>query len=111
MIAYRHRDGGSYRRRPDRATAASEGATIEKFPLHFQGEVLAGLAQTAQRTGRNDESGRYLDMMLTVLPDTPYEDLARQWKSDPSSAAKTNLTCKTCHGAGRLSSRLEALKK
>ena len=32
-----------------------QGAAIEKLPLHHKGEVLAGLAQSAQRTGRNDE--------------------------------------------------------
>jgi cytochrome c peroxidase len=49
--------------------------------------------------------------MLTVLVDTPYEALAKQWKADPSIAATTNLTCKNCHNPGRLSSRLEELKK
>ena len=48
--------------------------------------------------------------MLSVLVDTPYEAMAKQWKSDPASAATTNLTCKNCHNPGRLSSRLEALK-
>ena len=32
---------------------------IEKLPLHHKGEVLSGLAQTADRTGRREEgSGR-----------------------------------------------------
>lgn len=88
-----------------------QGATIEKLPLHFKGEVLAGLTQSAQRTGRNEEAARYLDMMLTVLAGTPYEPLAQQWKSDPKIAATTNLTCKNCHGPGRLANRLEALKQ
>jgi hypothetical protein len=30
---------------------------IEKLPLHHKGEVLSGLAQTAQRTGRSEEAG------------------------------------------------------
>jgi hypothetical protein len=87
-----------------------QGATIEKLPVHFKGEVLAGLTQSAQRIGRTDESTQYLEKMLTMLADTPYEAMARQWKADPASASKTNLTCKNCHTPGRLSSRLEALK-
>jgi len=88
-----------------------QGADIEKLPVHHKGEVLSGLTQSAQRTGRQEEAAQYLDKMLTVLADTPYEAMAKQWKADPASAAKTSLTCKNCHNPGRLSSRLEALKK
>jgi hypothetical protein len=84
---------------------------IEKLPVHFKGEVLAGLSQSAQRTGRTEETAQYLDKMLTVLADTPYEAMAKRWKSDPSSAATTNLTCKNCHNPGRLANRLEGLKQ
>jgi hypothetical protein len=87
-----------------------QGATIEKLPVHFKGELLSGLTQSAQRTGRTEEAAQYLDKMLTMLAETPYEAMARAWKADPASAAKTNLTCKNCHNPGRLSSRLEALK-
>ncbi len=88
-----------------------QGAAIEKLPVHHKGEVLAGLTQSAQRTGRSEEAAQYLDKMLTVLADTPYEAMARQWKSDPASAATTNLTCKNCHAAGRLANRLESIGK
>jgi hypothetical protein len=88
-----------------------QGEGIEKLPLHHKGEVLAGLAQSAQRTGRTDEVALYLDKMLTLLADTPYETMAKQWKSDPASAATTNLTCKGCHGPGRLANRIEVLKQ
>ena len=87
-----------------------QGPGIEKLPLHHKGEVLSGLTQSAQRTGRTEEVTQYLDKMLTVLADTPYEAMAKQWKSDPAIAATTNLTCKNCHAPGRLSNRLEALK-
>ena len=87
-----------------------QGATIEKLPVHFKGELLSGLTQSAQRTGRTEEAAQFLDKMLTMLAETPYEAMARTWKADPASAAKTNLTCKNCHNPGRLSSRLEALK-
>ena len=87
-----------------------QGAGIDKLPLHHKGEVLSGLTQSAQRTGRTEEASLYLDKMLTVLADTPYEPMAKQWKADPASAATTNLTCKNCHTPGRLANRLEALK-
>jgi hypothetical protein len=88
-----------------------QSAGIEKLPLHFKGEVLAGLTQSAQRTGRGEEAEKFLDTMLIVLAGTPYEATAKQWKADPSSAATTNLTCKNCHVPGRLENRLEALNK
>ena len=88
-----------------------QGAGIENMPVHFKGEVLAGLTQSAQRTGRSEEMALYLDKMLTVLANTPYEGMAKQWKADPASAATTNLTCKNCHNPGRLSNRLAALNK
>ena len=88
-----------------------QGANLEKFPAHFKGEVLAGMAQSAQRTGRGEEAGQYVDKMLTMTAGTPYEKLAKEWKANPDAAAKTNLTCKTCHGPGRLSARLADLNK
>ena len=88
-----------------------QGAGIENMPVHFKGEVLAGLTQSAQRTGRSEEVALYLDKMLTVLANTPYEAMAKQWKADPASAATSNLTCKNCHNPGRLSNRLAALNK
>ena len=88
-----------------------QGAGIAKMPVHHKGEVLSGLTQSAQRTGRSEEAAQYLDKMLTLLAGTPYEAAAKQWKFDPASAATTSLTCKNCHNAGRLSSRLEALQK
>ena len=33
-----------------------QGAAIDKLPLHHKGEVLAGLTQSAQRTGRRRAS-------------------------------------------------------
>lgn len=88
-----------------------QGEGIDKLPLHFKGELLAGMAQSAQRTGRSEEAARFLDTLLTTLPDTPYEKVARIWKNDPSWVPNTNLTCKNCHDRGRLSARLAALNK
>lgn len=88
-----------------------QGADIEKMPVHHKGEVLSGLTQSAQRTGRTDEAARHLDRMLIVLAGTPYEPLAKQWKAEPAVAASTNLTCKNCHSPGRLENQIEALNE
>lgn len=84
---------------------------IDKLPVHLRGEVLAGVAQSAQRTGRKEEAAQYVDRMLAVLGGTPYEPMARKWKSNPESAANTSLTCMTCHDAGRLAVRISDLKQ
>jgi putative intracellular protease/amidase len=87
-----------------------QGPAIDQFPVHFRGEVLAGMAQSAQRTGRADEAAQFVDKLL-AMPGTPYEKLAKEWKANPASASTSNLTCKTCHGPGRLSARLADLNK
>ncbi|BCS35631.1 hypothetical protein TBR22_A48650 [Luteitalea sp. TBR-22] len=86
-------------------------ADMEKLPVHHRGEVLSGVTQSAQRTGRTEDAARYLDKMLTLLADTPYASLAQQWKANPSIAATTNLTCRNCHTPGRLENRIAALKE
>ena len=88
-----------------------QGAQIEQMPVHFKGEVLAGMAQSAHRTGRAEESAQFVDKMLTILAETPFERTARQWKADPASAATSSLTCKNCHAPGRLSAKIAALPK
>jgi hypothetical protein len=84
---------------------------IDKLPLHHKGEVLSGLAQTAQRTGRGDEAAAQLDRILTLMPDTPYAARARAWKDDPGARAKTKLACQTCHSPGTLVARLAEVSK
>ena len=88
-----------------------QGAVIDKLPVHHRGEVLGGLVQSAQRTGRTEEMTQHLDRMLTVMKGTPYEATAQQWKDNPASAATTKVTCKACHNPGRLSSTLASLQK
>lgn len=88
-----------------------QGASVAQLPVHLKGELLAGLAQSAQRTGRRDEVGRHLDTLVELLAGTPYETEARRWQADPSAAAGTSLTCKTCHNPGRLSARLKAIER
>lgn len=87
-----------------------QSAQVEKMPLHFKGELLSGMAQSAHRTGRSAESAEFVDKILTLLPKTAFEETARQWKADPASAATSNLTCKNCHSPGRLVVKLAALE-
>ncbi len=88
-----------------------QGPAIDKLPVHHRGEVIGGLVQSAQRTGRTAEMTEHLDRMLTLLKGTPYEATAQQWKDNPASAATTKVTCKACHNPGRLSSTLASLQK
>jgi tetratricopeptide (TPR) repeat protein len=84
---------------------------IEKLPLHHKGEVLAGLAQSAERTGRSEEAAANIERILTLLPDTPYAARARQWKDNPTGRATNKLACQTCHGPGMLVARLAEVSK
>ncbi|MEX2115193.1 MAG: hypothetical protein WD845_18510 [Pirellulales bacterium] len=87
---------------------SQQGRLVDRLPVHIRGELLAGLVQSSQRTGRTEELGQYLDKMLEVLPDTPYARIAERWKTDPQAAATGNISCKSCHAEGRLSARLAA---
>ena len=88
-----------------------QSAVLEKMPLHHRGELLTGLAQTAQRSGRVVEAAGYLDRIAASLAGTPYEALARKWKDDPKARAEGNLTCKTCHAPGTLAARMAEVAK
>jgi hypothetical protein len=90
---------------------ALQGATLDRLPLHMKGEVLSGLAQTAQRTGRHDEIPTQLDRMLTLLPDTVYARRAQQWKDDPAARAQTKIACQTCHAPGTLAARITEVSR
>ena len=88
-----------------------QGAGIDKFPVHFRGEVLGGLTQSAMRTGRTKEANEFLDKMLVMLAGTPYEPTAKKWKADPKAAENSSLLCMNCHEAGRLEATLTTLNK
>ena len=88
-----------------------QGGAIDKMPVHMRGELLAGLAQSAQRTGRAEESSRYLEQIIASLPDTPYASRAKAWNARPEIAGRSSLTCQTCHEDGRLAARTAALAK
>jgi tetratricopeptide (TPR) repeat protein len=88
-----------------------QSAMIEKLPLHHQGEVLAGLAQTAQRTGRDAEATAQMERILTMLPDTAYAKQALEWKNNPAARSTSKLTCQTCHAPGTLAARVAEVAK
>jgi hypothetical protein len=88
-----------------------QGAVIEKLPLHHKGEVLAGLAQSAQRTGRTAEVDAQIERIVRLLPGTPYATRAQQWKDDPSTRVQAKLTCQTCHAPGTLAARVAEVSK
>lgn len=87
-----------------------QGPKVAKLPVHLSGELLAGLAQSSQRTGRADELQQYLAKMIEVLPKTSYSRMAQRWMDDPSSAVGSNITCKSCHSKGRLAVHISNLK-
>lgn len=88
-----------------------QSGSLAKLPVHLRGELLAGLAQTAQRSGRVVEAAGYLEQIVTALADTPYAPLARTWKDDPKARGEGNLTCKTCHAPGVLAARMAEIDK
>ncbi|MGD9719865.1 MAG: hypothetical protein AB7O59_01455 [Pirellulales bacterium] len=83
---------------------------IERLPLHIAGELLAGMAQSADRTGRKAERDEYLDKIIQLLPDSGYGAVAKAWKADPTASANSNLSCKSCHAQGRLAERIAAIE-
>src|SRR5262245_36132675 len=82
-----------------------QATVVAKLPVHLRGELLGGLAQSAQRTGRTKELAECLDKIVAVAPDTAYARAAKQWKEDPKAALDTRLTCLSCHAPGRLQAR------
>jgi len=86
-----------------------EDATLDKMPLHFKAEVLAGQAQAAMRLGMQEEATKYLNEVVARLPNTPYAQTAAKWLAEPASAAKSQLVCQSCHEPNRLENRLKAI--
>lgn len=86
-----------------------QAAQVEQLPVHFKGELLAGMAQAAQRTGRAAESEDFLKRILQTLPGTPYAATAKRWIDSPAQIGQTTLVCQTCHEAGRLDTRKSAV--
>ena len=84
--------------------------TLAKMPPHFQGEVLAGLAESEHHLGNAEQSRVWLRQIVANMPATPYERRAQQWLAKPESISTGNrVVCQTCHDAGRLKNRLAAI--
>jgi tetratricopeptide (TPR) repeat protein len=88
----------------------AQGQVVDRLPLHLRGELLGGLALSAQRTGRAKEAADFLDKILEVAPDTPYARAASEWKENPKMASTRAINCLSCHNAGRLAARQGALE-
>lgn len=86
-------------------------AGLDKFPVHFRGEVWSALAQSEQRLGNWAASKVHLERIVAKMDGTPYKTRAAAWLEKPESAGKTSLTCLTCHDPGRLQNRLAAMQK
>jgi len=86
-----------------------QGPAIDKLPVHLRGELLGGLAMSAMRTGRTEEAGQYVDKILALLGNTPYESVAKKWKDNPKTIETTSIACLTCHESGRPNARLTSL--
>ena len=92
-------------------TSVIQSDTYKKLPLHLKGELLVGLAQSLQRTGDDAGMKRYLAEIVTDMPNTVYAARAQRWIDRPEVAAKTSLTCLTCHDPGRLKNRMAEAAK
>lgn len=88
-----------------------QSRALERLPLHIKGELLAGMVQSTERTGRTEEYKQYLDKVIEVLPGSHYEEIAKEWKSDPLVAKKGVIMCQYCHDEGRLEDRMAGLGK
>ena len=86
-----------------------EDKMLDKMPMHFKAEVLAGQAQAAMRLGLQDEATQYLNEIVAKLPNTHYSQTAEKWLADPASASKSQLVCQSCHEPNRLENRLKAI--
>jgi hypothetical protein len=86
-----------------------QSEVVDKLPVHLRGELLGGLAQSAQRTGHAEEAAQYVDKILASLPGTPYESVAKKWKANPATMTSVAMTCLNCHEGGRLNARIATL--
>lgn len=77
-------------------------AQFEKMPAHHRGEVLAGVAQGAARSGQDELARTYLTRIVTTLDGTPYAAFARDMLRRPESMRTTKIACNSCHEPNRL---------
>jgi hypothetical protein len=77
-------------------------AEFDKLPLHHRGEVLAGIAQSAARSGQDDLARKYLTRIATTLPNTPYAAFAQMMLKDKNAMRTRRIACNSCHEPNRL---------
>jgi hypothetical protein len=77
-------------------------AQFEKMPVHHRGEVLAGVAQGAARSGQDELARTYLTRIVATLDGTPYSAFARDMLQRPESMMTTKIACNSCHEPNRL---------
>jgi len=80
----------------------AQKAVFPKYPAHFRGEVMAGLAQAAYRLGEPELGSQLTKEVVEALPGTPYAIFAQTWIQKPEQIAKSKITCLSCHDPGRL---------
>ena len=76
---------------------------IEKLPLHHKGEVLSGLAQTADRTGRREEAAAGIERILTLLLTRPTPAGLGSGKTIPLSEPRASWRARPATGLERWS--------
>ena len=81
---------------------------FDSLPVHFRGEVMAGLAQAAERLGESEKATALTQELVVAIPGTPYAVFGKRWLDKPETRAKSKIACATCHDAGRLQARLDA---
>lgn len=86
-------------------------AEFDKYPVHLRGEVMAGLAQAAQRLGEVENAKKLTAELVAALPNTPYAVFGKRWLEKPETMAKSKLACSTCHDAGRLQATLDRMAR
>jgi hypothetical protein len=79
-----------------------QNAGFDKMPLHHRGEVLAGVAQSAARSGEEETSRKYLARIIETLPGTPYAAFAQTMLQQPDKMKTTRIACNSCHEPNRL---------
>ena len=83
-------------------------ARFDRLPVHFRGEVMAGLAQAAQRLGETEKAVTLTQELVAAFPGTPYAVFGKRWLDKPETMAKSKIACVSCHDAGRLQAVLAA---
>jgi hypothetical protein len=73
-------------------------AGLEKLGMHPRGELLFGLAEGWRRLGDEKNARLYLEQIVQMCKDSPYEAQAKEWLAkDAADGGKSNHTCIGCH--------------